>query len=123
MTSHDDRHDSEMMTREQEAMLGKLTNELTRLNKHRFIRMHNSLWRLLTFNFMRGLAFGLGSVMGATVLLSVVVFWLSQFEWVPLIGDWLGQLAKEIDPNSPLKERLQCPRAKKIAEQMAAEQS
>lgn len=89
-----------MMTREQEAMLGKLTNELTRLNKHRFIRMHNSLWRLLTFNFMRGLAFGLGSVMGATVLLSVVVFWLSQFEWVPLIGDWLGQLAKEIDPNS-----------------------
>ncbi|MEM6579354.1 MAG: (Na+)-NQR maturation NqrM [Pseudomonadota bacterium] len=31
--------------------------------------------------------------------------------------------AKEIDPNSPLKERLQCPRAKKIAEQMAAEQT
>ncbi|MEM6480239.1 MAG: (Na+)-NQR maturation NqrM [Pseudomonadota bacterium] len=29
--------------------------------------------------------------------------------------------AKEIDPNSPLKERLQCPRAKKIAEKMAAE--
>ncbi|MEM9843733.1 MAG: (Na+)-NQR maturation NqrM [Pseudomonadota bacterium] len=31
--------------------------------------------------------------------------------------------AKEIDPNSPLKERLQCPRARKIAEQMSAEQS
>ena len=29
--------------------------------------------------------------------------------------------AKEIDPNSPLKERLQCPRARKIAEQMAAD--
>lgn len=94
-------HDSEMMTHDQEVMLSKLTRELTRLNKHRFIRMHNSLWRLLSFNFMRGLAFGLGSVMGATVLLSVVVFWLSQFEWVPLIGDWLGQLAEEIDPNRP----------------------
>lgn len=31
--------------------------------------------------------------------------------------------AKEIDPNSPLKERLQCPRAKKMAEKMAAERS
>lgn len=26
---------------------------------------------------------------------------------------------KEIDPDSPLKERLQCPRARKMAEQMS----
>lgn len=101
MSAPDKSHDSEMMTHEQELMLSKLTKELTRLNRHRFIRMHNSLWRLLTFNFMRGLAFGLGSVMGATVLLSIVVYWLAQFEWVPLIGDYLGQLAKEIDPGRP----------------------
>lgn len=31
--------------------------------------------------------------------------------------------SKEIDPNSPLRERLQCPRAKKMAERMAAEQA
>lgn len=30
--------------------------------------------------------------------------------------------AKDIDPDSPLKERLQCPRARKIAERLAAEQ-
>ena len=30
--------------------------------------------------------------------------------------------AKDIDPNSPLKERLQCPRARKMAERLAAEQ-
>ena len=30
--------------------------------------------------------------------------------------------AKDIDPNSPLKERLQCPRAAKIAARLAAEQ-
>ncbi|MEM8580597.1 MAG: (Na+)-NQR maturation NqrM [Pseudomonadota bacterium] len=28
---------------------------------------------------------------------------------------------KEIDPNSPLKERLQCPRARKMMAQMEAE--
>ena len=29
--------------------------------------------------------------------------------------------SKPIDPNSPLKERLQCPRARRMAEAMAAE--
>lgn len=29
--------------------------------------------------------------------------------------------SKEIDPNSPLRDRLQCPRARKMAERMAAE--
>lgn len=29
---------------------------------------------------------------------------------------------KEIDPDSPLKERLQCPRARQMAKRMAAEQ-
>lgn len=28
---------------------------------------------------------------------------------------------KEIDPESPLRERLQCPRARRMAERMAAE--
>lgn len=94
------RSEGELLTPEQVDTLTNLSDELHRLNRHRFIRMHNSLWRLLTFNFMRGLAFGLGSVMGATVLLSVVVFWLAQFEWLPIVGDWLGRLAEEIDPNN-----------------------
>ncbi len=29
---------------------------------------------------------------------------------------------KDIDPNSPLKERLQCPRARKMLEEMETEQ-
>ncbi|WP_299846137.1 DUF5665 domain-containing protein [uncultured Roseovarius sp.] len=93
--------DSEMLSHNQAAMLAKLTTELHVLNKHRFIRMHNSVWRLVSFQFLRGLAFGLGSVMGATVLLSVLVYWLAQFEWLPLVGDWLGELAREIDPRRP----------------------
>ncbi len=93
--------DSEMLSHNQAAMLAKLTTGLRVLNKHRFIRMHNSVWGLVSFQFLRGLAFGLGSVMGATVLLSVLVYWLAQFEWLPRVGDWLGELAREIDPRRP----------------------
>ncbi len=62
------------------------------MNNHRFIRMHNSLPKLIWFNFMRGLAFGLGSVLGATVLVSVLVYFLSQINFIPIIGDWATEV-------------------------------
>lgn len=85
------------MTKDDEARLDKLTTELETLNKHRFIRVHNSLWRLILFQFTRGLAFGLGSVLGASILVSLVVWWLAQFEFIPIIGDFTNQLIDWID--------------------------
>ena len=58
-----------MQTPDEDAMRA-LTRELELLNSHRFIRIHNSPWRLLMFQLLRGLAMGLGTVMGATVLVS-----------------------------------------------------
>jgi hypothetical protein len=46
------------MNDDTDARLDKLTAELETLNSHRFIRVHNSLWRLILFQFTRGLAFG-----------------------------------------------------------------
>ncbi|SEP08101.1 hypothetical protein SAMN04490248_12339 [Salinihabitans flavidus] len=73
-----------------------LARELEKLNSHRFIRVQNSLWRLILFQFTRGLAFGLGSVLGATILVSIVAWWVSQFEFLPIIGEWANQLVEEI---------------------------
>ncbi len=70
--------------------------ELHRLNTHRFVRIHNSVWRLLTFQFVRGLAFGLGSVIGATILVSVIGYTLAQMNFIPIIGEWAKQIADMI---------------------------
>ncbi len=72
--------------------LASLRAEVARLNSHRFIRMHNSTARLVWFNFLRGLAFGLGSVIGATVLVSLLVFLLREINFIPIIGDWAAQV-------------------------------
>lgn len=77
--------------------LDTLTQELETLNKHRFVRVHNSLWRLILFQFTRGLAFGLGSVLGASILVSLLVWWLSQFEFIPIIGDYAKQVIEWIE--------------------------
>ena len=73
-----------------------LRKELRVLNSHRFVRIHNNLPRLLAFNFARGLAVGLGTVLGATVLLSLVVWSLSQIEFLPIIGEWAAQIAEQM---------------------------
>ena len=76
--------------------LRALRKELETLNRHRFVRIHNSLIRLVAFNFMRGLAFGLGTVLGASVLLSIVVWSLSQIEFLPIIGEWATEIARQM---------------------------
>jgi hypothetical protein len=77
--------------------LAALRVELEKLNSHSFIRVHNSLPRLLAFNFARGLAFGLGTVVGASLLLSVVVWSLGQIDFIPVIGEWATEIAREIE--------------------------
>ncbi|SEP96283.1 DUF5665 domain-containing protein [Thalassovita taeanensis] len=79
------------------AAIERLTEEVAHLNGHRFVAVQNSLLRQLLAQFTRGLAFGLGSVLGATLLVSVLAWWASQFEFLPLIGDWMAQLADEIE--------------------------
>lgn len=85
------------LTQDQTDSLAHLAREVEKLNKHRFIAVQNSLWRLVAFQFLRGLAFGLGSVIGATLLVSIIGWWLSQFEFLPIVGDWLVQLSHEFE--------------------------
>lgn len=78
------------------AELRQLREQVAKLNAHRFIRVQNSIPRLLAFNFARGLAFGLGTVVGASFLVSVVVYSLSQIDFIPVIGEWASQIADQI---------------------------
>lgn len=75
-----------------------LREEVARLNDHRWLRIHNSMGRLVMFQLYRGLAFGLGTVLGATVVLSLVVWSLSQINFIPVIGDWAAQILEVIEP-------------------------
>ncbi len=77
--------------------IAALRAEVARLNAHRFVRNLNSPGRMLAFNFARGLALGLGTVLGASILVSVSVYLLAQIDFLPIIGDWAAQIAREIE--------------------------
>lgn len=77
--------------------LAALRGELARLNGHRFVRVQNSPVRLLLFQFFRGLAFGLGTVLGASILVSMLALALSRIEFLPIIGEWAAEIARQME--------------------------
>ena len=74
-----------------------LRRELERLNSHKMLQLYGSTRRLLWHQFLRGLAFGLGSVMGATILVSVLVYVLSFVDFVPVLGEWAAEVVRIVE--------------------------
>ncbi len=54
-------------------------------------------WKIYQINFFRGIFFGLGSVLGATVVVGVVLWLLSIFTDVPVVGDLFEQTQTTIE--------------------------
>jgi len=74
-----------------------LHEQVTRLNEQVFFQRQNSFWRTMGWNLARGISFGLGSVLGATVIVAVVVRFLGSIDFIPVIGDWATQIIDDID--------------------------
>jgi hypothetical protein len=79
-----------------EAEVRALREELTLMRQHKMFLLYQSIPRLLLFRLASGMAVGLGTVIGATVLLSLIIWSLSQIEFIPIIGDWAVQIAETI---------------------------
>ena len=77
--------------------LKRLEKTISDLKQHNFFRIHESLWKLTFVSLIRGLASGLGWVVGATILVSVLTFMLSQIEFIPILGEWVSRLIEEIE--------------------------
>ena len=74
-----------------------LTNAIRDLLDLKLLRDYSSTWRILWLNFLRGLGFGLGSVIGATILVYLTIQILAQIEFIPILGEWAVQLIEQIE--------------------------
>tara|TARA_S200000501_G_C20737934_1_gene705985 strand:+ start:305 stop:571 length:267 start_codon:yes stop_codon:yes gene_type:complete len=73
-----------------------LHTEIATLNKKKFFQIYESIWKMLFFSFIKGLASGLGWVIGATILVSILTFLLSKFEFIPILGELISEIILEI---------------------------
>ena len=77
----------------------QLEQTINDLKEHYLFRMNSSLSKTIFFSLIRGLSFGLGSVIGATILVYLLIILLSQIEFIPIIGEWAAQLIDQIENN------------------------
>ena len=77
----------------------QLEQAINDLKEHYLFKMNSSLSKTIFFSLVRGLSFGLGSVIGATILVYLLILFLSQIEFIPIIGEWAAQLIDQIENN------------------------
>ena len=73
-----------------------LRTVIERMGSQRYLQLHNSIWKMMGYQLLRGLAFGLGSFLGATIVVSSLVYILSFIDFLPLVGDWAKQISSMI---------------------------
>ena len=75
----------------------KLSEAIKNLNNNNIFKIYNSTKKFLFISFLKGLASGLGWIIGATILVSLLTYILSQIEFIPILGDIVSQLIQEIE--------------------------
>lgn len=77
---------------ELETAVDRLNTQLKMVNKS----LHVTYPRMLFRSLLNGVAFGLGSFLGATLFVSMLIYSLSSIDFIPIIGDWAAQVAERI---------------------------
>lgn len=62
-----------------------------------YVELLGNTRRQLKLSFFRGIAAGLGGVIGATVVVAILVWILHLFGGVPVIGHWLQVTGSQIN--------------------------
>ena len=75
----------------------KLSKAINSLSNNNIFKIYNSIKKILFISFLKGLASGLGWIIGATILVSLLTYILSQIEFIPILGDIVSQLIQEIE--------------------------
>src|SRR3989338_1692199 len=74
----------------------QLAKIIKQLQRERPFDVMQKPGRLLWLAFLKGIMVGFGSVLGATVLVALAIYILSQIQFVPVFGDWIRELIEQI---------------------------
>lgn len=78
----------------------ELSKEVGKLKSLEFIQIFKHPWKFLWFSLLKGMMVGLGTVIGATVLVALVIYMLTQVKVVPIVGSFVEDVIQEIQTGS-----------------------
>ena len=66
-------------------------------NLKEFIRYSSSPWRIVWTNFVAGIFRGLGTVIGASLVIALIIWVLALFADLPLIGEYATEIKEAVN--------------------------
>jgi len=76
--------------------LKELSKEVRKLKSMEFLQVFKNPWKFMWFSLLKGLMIGLGTVLGASVLVGFFVFALAQISFVPILGDFVEDIISQV---------------------------
>lgn len=76
--------------------VAKLAKIIERLEDQKPFDIMSRPRKFMWFSFLKGLMAGLGSVIGATLLVALLIYILKQIQLIPLVGDFIGNILEYI---------------------------
>ena len=65
-------------------------------------KVYRSRKKIILDNFIGGISWSIGAWIGTTIILAIVAYFLSKFNFIPIIGNFVAQISKYVVvTNSP----------------------
>lgn len=82
-----------------EERIARLNATMERVNLTEYLRLQSNPWRLLWFNFLAGLARGVGMAIGGTILFALLLYFLGRVAvWnLPLLSEFIANLVRMVE--------------------------
>lgn len=95
-----DEHNADS-AQELDKRLNQLSHEVESLREYlkglrlqQYIQALLNTRRIALMSLLSGIMSGLGAIIGATIVLSLLVYLLSRLEVLPIIGDWIARIVR-----------------------------
>ncbi|MFH1284942.1 MAG: DUF5665 domain-containing protein [Candidatus Peregrinibacteria bacterium] len=75
----------------------ELSKEVKNLKNLEFMKVFQRPLKFMWFSFLKGLMIGLGTVLGASVLVAFLVYILAKISFVPVVGDFIDKILTHIE--------------------------
>lgn len=75
----------------------ELISELQSLRELKIVQAYQKPAKMFWINFLIGVARGIGTLAGVSIFLTLFVYILSQFQWLPVMGDVITEILLYIE--------------------------
>lgn len=75
--------------------IASIIKAIDSLGFEEFIEYIKSPWKLILPNLVAGIARGVGTLLGATIVIAIITWFIAKLAVIPLIGQYFGQIQTE----------------------------